>query len=547
MKDRISRAEWRWTMSVALAVVVVSTFPYAAGYLAQTPGLRFAGAVFDLEDYHSYQARMWQGYRGAWQFRSLFTPEQHEGIYSQPFYIALGHLARLLGLGLPLTYHLARVVFGFLMLLVVYRFVARFAESLPIRRVAFLLAATSSGLGWLIEAVCPTPPGGISPIDFWLFDAYTFFSLFQVPHFSVAVALLLSTFVLLLGLVEESGKRAFPLKDVGLLILYSCGLGLIHPHMLLLADLVPVLYLVWRTATERRLPVRFLLACLTMGLGQVPLLLYDYVVFTTHPVFRAWAAQNLTLSPPPVYYILGYGLVILLAIWGVPLTFRASQRMPFCLIWASVVVILAYLPWGLQRRFLEGVHVALCVLAGYGLVDGLMPVLAHPLGRIARLLRYSPRRLRWLTQALILVLAAISNLYLVSNYVLAAATRHPALFRTADEVAAVQWLDVHSEWDETVLAAYETGNWIAGAIGHRVVLGHWAETVDYELKRMQVADFYAAGTTGADRRELLDRWGVRYVYVGPLERASGGLFPSAVSDLELAFSRGDVAVYRVRE
>jgi uncharacterized membrane protein len=62
-----------------------------------------------------------------------------------------------------------------------------------------------------------------------------------------------------------------------------------------------------------------------------------------------------------------------------------------------------------------------------------------------------------------------------------------------------------------------------------------------------VVAFYAAGITGADRRELLDRWGVRYVYVGPLERASGGFDPSAAFDLELAFSRGDVAVYRVRE
>jgi hypothetical protein len=546
VNDGVSRTEWRWAASVALAVVVISTLPYAAGYLAQTPGLRFAGAVFDLEDYHSYQGRMWQGYRGAWQFRSLFTPEPHEGIYSQPFYIALGHLARLLGLGLPLTYHLARVVFGFLMLLVVYRFVARFAESLSVRRVAFLLAATSSGLGWLVEAVCPTPPGGISPIDFWLFDAYTFFSLFQVPHFSAAIAFLLSTYALLLGLVEESSKGVSLLKDAGLLALYSWGLGLIHPHMLLLADLVPVLYLVWRTAAERRLPVRFLLACLAMGLAQAPLLLYDYVVVTMHPVFRAWAAQNLTPSPPPVYYVLGYGLVILLAIWGIPSALRASQRTPFLLIWAIVVFILTYLPWGLQRRFVEGAHVPLCVLAGYGLTEALMPALARPLGRVARLLRYSPRRLRWLAQVLVLALATLSNLYLVSTYTLAAAARHPALFHPADELAAVEWLDAHSEWDETVLAACETGNWIAGTIGHRVVLGHWAETVDYEVKRARVAAFYAARMSQAKQRELLDRWGVHYVYAGAEERALGAFDLDHSDGLVRVFRQGDVSIYEVR-
>jgi hypothetical protein len=481
----------------------------------------------------------------------LFTPEAHEGAYFQPFYIALGYLARLTGLRLPLAYHVARVVFGFLMLLVVYRFIARFVAPVRTRQVAFLLAVTSSGLGWLIEAIHPTLPGGISPIDFWLIDAYTFFSLFVVPHFSAAIALLLSLYGVLLRLAGEA-DGAFPgtvlrWQDATVVVLFSWGVGLIHPYTLLLADLVPALYLLWRVVAERRLPVHLLFPLALMGLAQAPLLLYDYWIFATSPVFRAWADQNVTLSPPPLYYLLGYGVVAILAAWGARPALRASRCVPFLLLWIVVAFALAYLPWGLQRRFVEGVHVALCVLAGYGLVDGLMPVLAHPLGRIARLLRYSPRRLCWLTRALILVLAAISNLYLVSNYALAAAARHPALFRTADEVAAVEWLDVHSEWDETVLAAYETGNWIAGAIGHRVVLGHWAETVDYKVKRMQVATFYAAGTTGADRRELLDRWGVRYVYVGPLERASGGLDPSAASDLELAFSCGDVAVYRVRE
>lgn len=42
-----------------------------------------------------------------WQFRLLFTPETHAGVYCQPFYVALGHLARLVGLGLPLTFQVA--------------------------------------------------------------------------------------------------------------------------------------------------------------------------------------------------------------------------------------------------------------------------------------------------------------------------------------------------------------------------------------------------------------------------------------------------------
>ncbi|MFQ6099692.1 MAG: hypothetical protein ACE5OS_00445 [Anaerolineae bacterium] len=545
MSWEVSWKEYRWAAAVALVVVALSTIPYAAGYLAQTPDLRFAGAVFDLEDYHSHLAKMWQGYWGEWRYRLLFTSEEHEGAYLQTFYVALGHCARLLGLGLPLTYHLARVVAGVVLLLTVYRFVALFTAG-EVRSVAFLLAATSSGLGWLVEGLCPTPPGGISPIDFWLIDAYTFFSLFTFPHFSAAVALLLSLYGMLLRLAEGVSPGSVPrLRDVVAVILLSWGLGLVHPYALLLADLVPALYLIWRTVVERRLPLRLLLALVAMGLAQAPLLLYDYRVFATSPVFGAWSAQNLTLSPPPLHYLLGYGVVALLAAWGVRSALRASRRVPFLLLWVVVAFSLAYFPWGLQRRFVEGLHAGLCVLAGYGLVEGLLPVLARPLGRLARLLHYSPRRLRWLARGLVLALAALSNLYLIATYTLAAAAWHPDLFHSADQVAAGEWLAANTEWQETVLAAYETGNWLAGTIGRRVVLGHWAETMDCEAKREQVAAFYSEGASEAERRGLLERWNVHYVYLGPEERALGGFDPAMTSYLKLVFQQGDASVYRV--
>ena len=171
---KLERREWVWVAVVVGLVVFASTIPYLAGYAAQTPEVRFGGALLDRVDYHSYLSQMWQGFRGEWEFRLLFTPEEHTGVYFQPFYIALGHAARLTGLGLPLIYQVARVVFGSLMLLAAYRFVALFVVPVRTRRVAFLLATTASGLGWLTEALASTSPGGISPMDFWLQDAYIY-------------------------------------------------------------------------------------------------------------------------------------------------------------------------------------------------------------------------------------------------------------------------------------------------------------------------------------------------------------------------------------
>jgi hypothetical protein len=526
----VTRREWTWVLVVSALVVAASTAPYLAGALAQTPAQRFGGAVMDPVDYHSHLAKMWQGYRGQWRYRLLFTPEDHAGVFVQTFYVALGHLARLFGLDLPLTFQLARVAFGFAMLLLVYRFMARFIARVRTRRVAFLLATTASGLGWLTEAVAPTPAGGVSPMDFWLSDGFTYLALLTSPHFCAAIGLLLFVFLLLLRRSQGPALGAGALA-VGA----SLVLGMIHPYAMLLADLLPVLYWAAEWLRTRRVAWRGLAAVAAMGVAQLPLLVYDLWVFR-QPVFAAWSAQNVTLSPPLTVYLWGYGLLLALGVVGAAAWIRRrAWRVAFPLLWIGLAAVLAYVPWNLQRRFLEGVQVPLGLLAGVGLAEGLLPLCGRRM------------RVRWcrLGMALVVALTPMSNLYWTAGLTWAAAVGAPSLFRSADLLAAVDWLGTHSAWDETVLSGFDTGNLIPARIGHRVVLGHWMETVDYAEKRAAVTRFYDAGTPDAQRQALVQAWDVAYVFHGPEERALGDFDPAAAAWLEPAFRLGDVAVYRV--
>ena len=530
---QVGRREWAWVAVVVGLVVGGSTVPYLAGYAAQTADLRFSGALLDRVDYHSYLSRMWQGFRGEWMFRLLFTPEDHAGVYFQPFYIALGHVARLTGLGLPLIYHVARVVFGSLMLLAAYRFIALFVVSVRTRRVALLLATIASGLGWLTEILAPTSPGGISPMDFWLLDAYTYLVVLVSPHFCASIGLLLAIFLLVLRRPEGPS-----VLEGGLATLASVALGFIHPYTLLLADLLPALYWIIEGARTRRVVWRGLAAVAAMGAVQVPLLAYDLWAFQAHPIFVGWSAQNVTLSPPPWIYLLGYGLLLALAVFGaVVWARRGAQGLSFPLLWLGLVVVLTHLPWNIQRRFLEGVQVPLGLLAGVGLAEGLLP--SGGGGRRARR--------RWYAIVGTVALTAMSNLYLTAGLALAAATRTPVLFWPVDLLAGVDWLGENSAWDETVLAGFETGNLIPARIGHRVVLGHWMETVDYAGKQEAVVRFFAADTPDEERLALLEEWHVNWVFYGPEEWSLGAFAPESVPWLEPAFRRGDVTVYRVGE
>ncbi|MFL7794403.1 MAG: hypothetical protein AB8I69_19835 [Anaerolineae bacterium] len=526
----MTRREWVWVSVVAGLVMVVSTVPYLAGVLAQTPQERFGGAVMNPVDYHSYLSRMWQGYRGRWQFRLLFTPEPHTGAYFQPFYILLGHLARLFRLGLSLTYHIARVVFGFAMLLAVYRFITHFVASVRTRQVAFLLATTASGLGWLKEVVAPTPPGGISPMDFWLSDGFTYLALLTSPHFCAAIGLLVVVFLLLLR--RPDGPS---LAEGSLTVVASLVLGVIHPYAMLLADLLPVLYWAVEWLRMRRVAWHGLATVAAMGVVQLPLLVYALRVFR-QPVFAGWSEQNVTLSPPLGVYLWGYGALLILGGIGVAVCVRRRDwRAAFPLLWIILVAVLGHLPWNLQRRFLEGAQVPMGMLAGVGLAEGLLPLCSRKLRA----------RWCWLAMALVVALAPMSNLYVTAGLTLAAGKRAPSMFQSADLLAVMDWLGENSEWDETVLAGFGTGNLIPARIGHRVVLGHWMETVDYEEKQAAVVRFYDAETPEAERREMLEEWGVVYVFYGAGERSLGDFDPATVDWLELAFQSGEVAVYRV--
>jgi hypothetical protein len=528
---QVTRREWIWVTAVAALVVAASTLPYLAGYLAQTGEMRFGGALLDRVDYHSYLAKMWQGYRGEWRYRLLFTPEPHQGAYLYVFYVGLGHLARLSGLGLPLTYQIARVVFAFLMLLLVYWFMAYFIASVRTRRAAFLLATIASGLGWLTEAVAPTPPGGVSPMDFWLLDGFTYLAVLTSPHFCAAAGLLLAIFLLLLK--RPDGPRVL---EGGLAVLASLALGLIHPYTLLLADLLPLMYWGIQGLQKRRLAWRGIATVIAMGVTQAPLLAYDLWVFRTQPVFSAWSAQNVTLSPPPLVYLGGYGVLLALGAIGTGVwARRGGQGLAFPLLWIGLVAVLAHLPWNLQRRFLEGIQVPLGLLAGVGVVEGLLP---QPEGQ-------QPGRLRWLALPLVLALTAMSNLYLTAGLATAAATRASALFWSADLLAGVDWLEENSSWEETVLSSFESGNLITARIGHRVVVGHWMETVNYEEKREAADRFFAAATPNSERLRLLERYSVSYVFYGPYEQALGNFEPANANYLAPVFTLHNVNVYQV--
>ncbi|HEX7976573.1 MAG TPA: hypothetical protein VF498_19335 [Anaerolineales bacterium] len=506
--------------------ILLTMLPYVFAQAASGPDHVFAGLLSNPIDGNTYLAKMYEGWRGEWRFSLPYTADPGQGAFLFLYYLFLGHVARWLGLSLLAVYHAARLAGVLFLLLALQRF---FAVHLPGPRsqaLAFGLSALGTGLGWLAA------PLGATTSDFWVAEAYPFLSAYAAPHFSLGLALLLWL------LAEGGGLAAF---------FASAALSIVSPFGVVIAVVVLAGMAVWQAVFQAGRPglpaslssrswlqlwayrlrspaaSRLGWACL----GGAPLLLYDLWVAHSNPTLAGWNAQNLTPAPPVWDLLIALSPALLLAVagaWGVLRGGLPAGRL--LLAWAGLGLLLVYLPFGLQRRFMMGLFVPLAGLAALGI-----EVLT------------SRRPWRWNTRALGLLLFSLpTGLFVLLAARQGAQTHDPLLYLTRSEAAGLAWITQNTPPRGLVLAAPETGLFIPAQTGRRVLYGHPFETVNAAGEQAAVEGYFLSG--GADQA-LLARRGVDYVFFGPRERRLAG--PTlAGTGLTLAYTSGDVTIYAVQ-
>lgn len=519
----IPKREWRWVLTWAWVILAISCLPYLIAWVAAPPAYQFSGILVNPLDGNSYLAKMRQGWAGAWQFQLTYTPEPHDGAYIiYLFYLGLGHVARLTRLPLVLVYHAARLLAGLALLIAAYAFLTRLTSDRRERRLAFLLIGTSAGLGWLGIAL------GAFPIDLWVPEAFAFFSTLSNPHFPLALALMM---VVVAGVV-------WPAKGIGRWLIpgmAALALVLVHPLGLIPTYVTLAVYLLLRIWLDHKWPRAELTAAAGIGLFSAPLLLVGYWAYSTNPAMSAWASQNVTPAPRVLDLALGFGLVGLLAIpGGIVVVSRHRQEEMALLAWSVGALILVYLPFALQRRFLTGLGLPLAMLAAIGVGRWLLPKL--------------PTRRQWLLIPVIVGLGMFGSLFLIMVLTLGGLNLYgqpdvfARLYLWQDETAAMQWL-LDNGRDEVVLATPRTGMYLPGWAGVRVFVGHPFETIDFENKQAQAEAFFRGELSDDEWQKLQDRYRIRYVFVGPAERALSE--KDQLEELEPVFRKGEVAIYEI--
>lgn len=486
--------------------------PYLFAAQAGGEALVFGGFLFNLIDGNTYLAKMQQGYSGAWYFTLPYTAEKGAGRLLFLYYLFLGHVARWTGLSLLWVYHLARLAGCLALLAGLLRFIRRSLGKGAAARLAVLLAAFGSGLGWLAL------PSGAYTADFWVAEAYPFLSAFATPHFSLGLGMLL--FLLAPPPATVESQPAWPVQALRTTLLAFC-LAVISPFGVVIA----LVGLAWPAAQAffplRRESVLVLLdeKLIWVLLGGAPWLVYYEWAAWRDPLLAGWDAQNLTPSPPAWDLLLAFSPLLLLAIPGVIQALRSGPtHIRRVAAWLMLGALLLYAPFGLQRRFMMGLYVPVVILGVWFLAQRLP----------------DPRRL-WLAGSLLLALALPTNLIIFLSTYGVTVAGDLNLYYTRGEAQAFDWIVGETPPDSLILAAPETGLLLPAHTGRRVIYGHPFETVNAEAEKALVEAYFAAPDTA-----LLAARQVDYVFYGPRERSLGGAEPQG---LPVVFENGGVTLY----
>ena len=172
-----------------------------------------------------------------------------------------------------------------------------------------------------------------------------------------------------------------------------------------------------------------------------------------------------------------------------------------------------------------------------------------------------------------LVLAVLSSTYLLAGTYSKTMgfSSQPTFDATAylvnggqNELAALRWLRANTQPGDLVVEG-KGGSYradqsrVSTMTGRPTLLGWDGHEAQWRGKsyaemadgRAQALEIIYRGSTVEQLRELIDTWGIDYIYVGPAERAQYGVTPAVEALLrrvaDQVFESGDVRIYRARQ
>lgn len=489
----MKREDRFWTVAWPLGWAALTAAPYVAARLTAPEGWSYLWILPPYSaDSQAYLAWARQAQLGAFLFKLKFTSIHHAPFLFQPFFWAVGRAAALTGAELGVV----QLAFKCAGVVLFWTALRRLAERLGLRgaafRAAMVLAGFGAGLGGLaLSLVGMDAVGAHLPVDIWLVDVNTWWSLTWNPLFPFSLALIVF-FMEALDRASD-GEAGWEWRAGAALAL----LLLVHPYV---APLLAVL--AGAAAALRRRPgILWKIAA-----PAAPAAAYVAWISTVNPLLARHGELGRMDSPSWTAIALGLAPALALALWGLALGrggFLRRHALLWC--WAAAALLACRAPAWFQRKLLFGVQLPLSLLAGAGVEA------------IAGRERDAKKTAAGLV-AIALALGAPSWLYVADNTRLSLRLhRNGRYYVSKPLLEALEFLARDGDTEDVVLSSPDDAGLVAMITGKSAVWGHWAQSVDAEDSRRWYESLLAPGDERAKARSLWNK--VEYVVAaGQLKR-----------------------------
>jgi hypothetical protein len=515
-----------------IVIILLSTIPYITGIFMAPNGGRFTGNLISCYDTFSYFADMQLGAQGYWLYGLPYSVEPNQPAPLFMLYILMGHLSRILQLPIPFVFHLGRILFSAVFLLAAAKVILYCLDGEKEQKLAFGILLFTGGIGWLPIIISGgTATQEFTP-DLWWVEAISFNSMMSMPHFVLSMAVMI--WILLSGerfIHEARWKDGIQVGIAGIMM------ALIHPQQIVTLGLVLIVLLIRYWFKETKVMIGRSLSLFLYLLPGLVLTAYSTMISLRDPLLSSWLSQGNTYSPPFWSLLILYGPVFLFALFGIWRWLKdRNLKLLAPALWFIVVLFLIFVPVNFQRRFAEGWHLPVSILASAGWYRFLAPFFEKTSPRFAQALLI-----------IMLICVGISPLFVFSATISRLIGVDPGTvactYDNGDEKNAMAFLQQHGRSDSIVLSDLMYGVKIPAETGLRTVIGHETLTPFFVERMEEVDEFFNPSTDPNTKKDILQKLGVDYIFVTTEE---GNLdFLQDTGDFILIYDNNSFLIYQV--
>ncbi len=531
----VATAEWRFYGLVILGLLIVIWAPIVFAFVTAPPDRQFMGVIDGVPDHNQYFAWM-RSFTHDMLSANRLTPEVNEPAFFNLLWWATARLSVITGVSYITAYTILRLIAMLALLGSLLIFLMLINDHTRQRQIAFWLICTSGGLGviWIVVKYLAGLPEAPFPISIYTVEPNTLAIMQAFPHFTMALALIIVVFSLMLVAWQRKQSRYAVAAGIA-----GAVLALQHAYDLLIVYSALGLFglLIWWR--DRRFPTLLCQQGVILALFSAPGALYLAYLVANEPTWGRKLEQfdNAgVFTPNPALLIILLGAPLLLALAGLRRQmFRSRDDREILLAaWFVVHFILMYLPLKFQIHMLLGLQVPMMLLAARFIDEQLIPWLNQH-GRTA------------LNIGLITVfgLSIVTSVYIQGwRFVYLSRYEQPH-YLTNDEITTLQWLDQHATASDVVLADIELGQFVPVWSDARAYIAHWAGTLDFFVKRDNTRIVLDPATPAEQRRAILTEFDVSYLVIRDKDSSRAEFYRQRGEYLEVVYENETVTIYRV--